>query len=246
MNDAAAVPGLVPRRANLTETVINMLSAQIESGTYAPGAKLPSEQELCRQFGVSRTVVREAVASLRLGGRLYSRQGLGVFVSEPDQQRLSFAVEPGGDARAALHVLELRLAVELEAVTLAATRRTPAALADITRAFDRWNAVEPGDPAATALADYEFHLAIARATNNPQFPRFLEALGQDITLDLRLKHEHAVDTHPKTHAKRIAREHGAILSAISQGDPKAARIALRRHLEESLNRYRRLFGVEAS
>jgi hypothetical protein len=121
-----------------------------------------------------------------------------------------------------------------------------AAISDITQAYDNWNALAGNDTSAAAAADFEFHLAIARATQNPQFPRFLEALGQDITLDLRLKHEHAADIHPKAHSKRIAREHGAILSAISLGDAKAARLALRRHLEESLVRYRRLFGTDAT
>ena len=244
MNDSAVVPGRLPRRTNLTETVITMLSAQIDGGTYAPGARLPTEQELCRQFGVSRTVIREAVASLRLGGRLYSRQGLGVFVSETDHGP-EFSIDRTGDVRDALNVLELRLAVELEAVSLAAARRSPAALTDITRAFDKWNELSADDAAAAAAVDFEFHLAIARATNNPQFPRLLEALGKDITVDLRLKHAHAASTHPKTHNKRITKEHATILAAITQGDPKAARAAMRKHLEESLTRYRRLFGFEA-
>jgi GntR family transcriptional repressor for pyruvate dehydrogenase complex len=236
---------LVPKRANLTEAVIHTLSARMDGGAYAPGDQLPSEQELCREFGVSRTVVREAVASLRLGGRLYSRQGLGVFVSERDTKRLEFELTPIDSVRSALQILELRLAVEVEAVTLAAARRTPAGLADITAAFDRLNGPGAEDVEEEAKADYAFHLAIARATNNPHFPQFLEALGKDIAFDLRLKHVQSAGASRAAYVKKIVREHGAILSAISQGEGKAARAALKRHLEESLNRYRRLVGPGA-
>ena len=74
------IDGLRGRRGNLTDAVIGELQSRIDGAVYAPGQKLPTEQQLCQEFGVSRTVVREAVASLRLGGRLNSRQGLGVFV----------------------------------------------------------------------------------------------------------------------------------------------------------------------
>lgn len=230
------------RRGNLTDTVIAELAARIESNVYAPGQKLPTEQELCREFGVSRTVVREAVASLRLGGRLVSRQGLGVFVTENDPRRLQFSVGRIDDIRSAIQTLELRIAVELEAVALAAQRRTPEAMADITSAYDRLAAIEGRDVEQEAQADLDFHLAIARATGNMHFPQFLQAVGRDISFDLRMKHAQPPQSHD-AYVKKIAREHFSILSAIMQGDPKAARAAMRRHLEESLVRYRRLVGA---
>lgn len=231
---------LGPRRGSLAEAVILRLSARIDDGTYAPGDKLPSEQELCREFEVSRTVIREAVASLRLGGRLIARQGVGVFVAEQDTKKLGFEISAIDGIRTALQILELRLGVEVESVALAAERRTPAGLAEITRAYDHFSALDGSDVQEEAKADFEFHLAIARATNNPHFPQFLEALGQDITFDLRLKHAQSAGQNHKAHIKKVAREHGAILSAISLGDANAARAAVRKHLEETLSRYRRL------
>jgi GntR family transcriptional repressor for pyruvate dehydrogenase complex len=230
----------MPRRGNLTELVIRELSSRMDAGTYSSGDKLPSEQELCRELGVSRTVVREAVASLRLGGRLISRQGIGVFVTDQGQKRINFEVSPADTIRPALQILELRIGVEAEAVALAATRRTPAALAGITLAFDRFNALDGSDIPEEVDLDFEFHMAIARATNNPHFPQFLEALGRDIIFDLGIKHAQASGQSRRTYIKKIGREHGAILSAISQGDAAGARSALRRHLEDSLVRYRRL------
>jgi DNA-binding FadR family transcriptional regulator len=238
---------LVPRRRNLTEGVIDALAGRIRSGAYAPGAKLPSEHELCREFGVSRTVVREAVASLRLGGQLVSRQGLGVFAADRDCKGINFEFRQADDIRSALQILELRLGVEVEAVTLAAARRTPAAIADMTLAFDRLNEVDPENVEEEALADFGFHLAIARAAANPHFPRFLEALGRDITLDLRLKHGRPASPQSRrANAKKIAREHSAILAAIVRGDANGARVAMRNHIREGLLRYRRLLETHAA
>lgn len=234
---------LIARRGNLTEAVIGELLSRIESGTYTPGQKLPTELELCREFGVSRTVVREAVASLRLGGRLFSRQGLGVFVADQDARKLNFAIGQIDDIRSAMQILELRLGVELEAVTLAAARRTPEALTDITAAFDRLASLKTDNVEEEAQADFGFHMAIARATGNPHFPQFLEAVGRDISFDLRLKHGQPAQGR-EAYVKKISREHGAILSAIMQGNAKAARSALRQHLEESLVRYRRLIDTD--
>lgn len=228
------------KRANLAEAVIMELSNRIDSGVYGPGDKLPSEQELCKEFNVSRPVVREAVASLRLGGRLIARQGVGVFVVEQDTKRLGFELNPVDNVRTALQVLELRLGVETESVARAAERRSPDSMADITKAFDKFNALDGSDLEEEAKADFEFHLAIARATKNPHFPQFLEAIGKDIIFDLRLKHGLATGQSRRTHIKKIGREHGAILSAISLGDVSAARSAIRKHLEESLARYQRL------
>jgi DNA-binding FadR family transcriptional regulator len=240
MNDV-----LKGRRGKLTDAVISELLSRVDGGIYAPGQKLPTEQELCRELGVSRPVLREAVASLRLGGRLNSRQGLGVFVAEQDPRRLAFAVSQIDDIRSAMQILELRIGVELEATALAAVRRTPEAIADIAAAYDRLASMETDDIEHEAQADFDFHLAIARATSNGHFPQFLQALGRDISLDLRMKHGQSQQSR-RGYVKRISREHGAIMSAIMQGDAKSARAAMRRHLEESLVRYRRLLDRDSN
>lgn len=231
---------LIPRRGNLTEAVIATLISRIENGTYAPGEKLPSESELCRELGVSRTVVREAVASLRLGGRLFSRQGLGVFVGEKEARKLDFEIQVTDDVRSALQILELRLGVEMEAVALAAQRRSAGDIAALTTAFDSLTSSGTTDAAFEAKADFAFHLAIARATGNPHFPQLMEALEPHIVSDLLMKHGRTSASGHRSYLARIIKEHGAILSAITQGDAKAARSALKQHLEESMTRYRRL------
>jgi len=246
MNDVlVAVPqaGLPrARRGNLAQAVVQQLLAHMDAGKYAPGQRLPSQEDLCQEFGVSRTVVREAVASLRQSGHLRVRQGAGVFVAESLPAALDFGVFAARDVNTALQVLELRIGVEVEQVGLAAERRSPQTLAAIIAAFDRFNQLDGSDVEALAQADYDFHLAIAQATHNPQFVQFAQALGRDIFLDLKLKHANAsqpgIQGVQQQRVESVGSEHAAILSAISIGDAPAARRAMRAHLKEGLDRYR--------
>jgi len=228
-----------PPRGRLTDTVLRTLTERLDRQAYHAGDRMPSEQALCREFNVSRTVIREAMASLRLSGRVISRPGLGVFVTEDDGPPIDFDIAPGTDSRWALHIMELRLALEVEAAGLAAERRTSADLARIVEAFDAFNAAE-NDVAAAVQADFDFHRAIARASNNPHFPQLLEAAVKDVVLDLKIKH-HGGRTmqEQRQYEKRTAREHGDIMAAIMRGDPAAARAAMARHLGESIARYRK-------
>lgn len=235
---------VITQRGNLAEIVVAQLASRIETGLYAPGEKIPSSAQLCEEFGVSRTVIREAVASLKLAGRVIARQGAGVYVSDKDTKTLNFEISRIDDIRSAMQILELRLGVELQSVALAAARRTPEALAEIARAYDDLERLDSDDVEAEARADFEFHLAIARATRNAHFPRFLEAVRSEISLDLVLKHRQSHGAY-RAYLKKINREHAAILGAITQGDAKAARNALAQHLEESLDRYRRLLETPA-
>ena len=131
---------------NLTEEVVARIAEEIRKGRLAPGARLPTEQELMKAMGVSRTVVREAVAALRAEGLVTTRQGSGAFVAA-DASRVPFRIDPEGLSSIGdvLEVMELRLAVEVEAAALAAERITPERLVPIGRALrDIEAAIRPG------------------------------------------------------------------------------------------------------
>lgn len=228
---------IITQRGNLAEIVTAKLNERIESGLYAAGEKIPSSAMLCEEFGVSRTVIREALTSLKFAGRVTARQGAGVFVTEKETRPIAYEIGRTEDIRSAMQILELRLGVELQSVALAAARRTPEALAEIARAYDNLEALHTDDAEIEARADFEFHLAIARATRNPHFPSFLEAVIDSINFDLLLKHRQSARAY-STYLRQVNKEHASILSAITQGDVKAARSAMSQHLEESLTRYR--------
>ncbi len=191
-------------------------------------------------MGVSCTVILEVVAALRAEGLAVTRQGLGAFVTS-DVQRRPFRIDPDGleAIGEVLNVMELRLALEVEAVGLAAERATPkqvlpsaAALAAIDRAVGRNE--------AAIDEDFAFHHAIAQATRNTQFARFLEYLGRFIIPRLSVRSEPTRVSKPQEYLQTIQREHRAIAAAVRRRDGVAARGAMRDHLLKGRERYRRL------
>lgn len=236
-----ALRPLSPPR-NLTRELVERLSTEITSGKLAPGVRLPTELEMMAAAGVSRTVVREAVAALRAEGLVVTRQGVGAFVAA-DVQRRPFRIDPDGlrSISEVLNVVELRMGVEIESAGLAAERgsssdgkRIGAALKAIDEAFAR------GDSAVDE--DVAFHRAIANATGNPQFARFLEFLGRFIIPRRTVRPAAERTDEQRAYLTSIQDEHRQIHAAIRDRDPAAARAAMRRHLSNSRERYRKLAG----
>jgi GntR family transcriptional repressor for pyruvate dehydrogenase complex len=226
------------RKPKLSARVASALRAQLSTGELAPGGKLPAESRLTETFGVSRTVVREALAALAADGLVEARQGAGVFVARhPASAFGAMASESGSKLSIALNVLEVRIAVEIESAGLAALRRNASQEAEIQEAFFEFERLLGlGEP--TGAADFAFHRAIAGATNNPFYREVLDSLGErtipcDVTspwaADRVLSHDYQVG---------LQKEHLLILKAISARDPKKARSAMRRHLSASQQRYR--------
>lgn len=223
---------------SLAHALVERLSAEIVSGRLAPGARLPTELELIATTGVSRTVVREAIAALRAEGLVVTRQGAGAFVAEGSRRPFRIEAADLSSLPEVLAVMELRTGIEVEAAGLAAERAGAAEMRAIAAAYAAIGAaIERGE--AAIKEDFAFHRAIALATANPQFARFLEFLGRFIIPRQTIR----VASGP---AERIAylrafqNEHHAILKAIRAKSVRAARAAMRKHLSNSRHRYQRL------
>jgi GntR family transcriptional repressor for pyruvate dehydrogenase complex len=222
---------------NRTQELTQRLAAEILSGRLQPGARLPTEQELSLATGVSRTVVREAVAALRADGLVITRQGLGAFVPA-DVQRRPFRIDPDEvkSANDVLQILELRMGLEIEASGLAAERRTGDDLTRIEATLRSVEAeIEAGGNAVDA--DFAFHLAIFRSVHNRYFPQFLEFLGNFIIPRQIVNAASGSDPERVRYLHKIQAEHVAIYEAIRDQNVTAARTAARRHLTNSLRRY---------
>jgi DNA-binding FadR family transcriptional regulator len=191
-------------------------------------------------MGVSRTVVREAVAALRAEGLVTTRQGSGAFVAA-DHSRVPFRIDPEGLSSIAdvLEVMELRLAIEVEAAALAAERITPDRLAPIGRALRAFQgAIGRGEGAVNE--DFAFHRAIAAASANPRFAQLLEFLGRHVIPRQSIRVALSSAGEQRKYLVRIQKEHGRIFEAIRDRHSAEARKAMRTHLVRSLTRYRRL------
>jgi DNA-binding FadR family transcriptional regulator len=216
------------------------IAGEIRSGRLEPGARLPTEQELMAAMGVSRTVVREAVAALRAEGLVTTRQGSGAFVAA-DASRVPFRIDPDGLSSIGdvLEVMELRLAIEVEAAALAAERISPERLAPIARALGAIEAaIGRGEGAVNE--DFAFHRAIAAASGNPRFAELLEYLGRHVIPRQSIRVAVSTPQEQRQYLMRIQKEHGRIHEAIRDGQSGEARRAMRTHLNRSLQRYRRL------
>jgi len=233
------IRSLAPAR-KLSRALIEQLAEQIRSGRLAPGARLPTEQALTRAARVSRTVVREAVAALRAEGLVVTRQGVGAFVT-PEPQRAPFRIEPERMQTLAdvLNVMELRLGVEIESAGIAAGRASRAQLRSIGTALEAMgHAAEAGKSAIDE--DLAFHRAIAEATGNAEFARFLQFIGRHLIPRRTVSGLPERMGGRRAYLALIQDEHRRIYEAIESSDPKAARQAMRRHLTRSLERYRKL------
>ena len=226
---------------NLAEQVMARLIADIRGGRLSPGTRLPTEQALTTELGVSRTVVREAVAALRADGLVVTRRGSGAYVADPAAGPFRIASPRAPSLPDILDVMELRLAVEVEAAALAAERASRRQLATIRTA---WRAIDAallrGEGAVAE--DFAFHRAIAEATGNDQVPRFLAYLGSHVIPRQSVRLDVDTPAERRLYLERIQAEHAHIVAAISDKDPSEARRAMRDHLTRSLERYRTLAG----
>lgn len=227
-------------RKPLSIVVAEDLAQAIRSGALAPGSQLRTEADLCRRYDVSRTVIREAIARLRSDGMVVSQQGRGMFVSEaPAPHSFSISDEALRSLPETIALLELRLSVETEAAGLCAERRSEEEI-DAIRALMEQTDARHDDPTAVHIHyDYDFHLAIAKATRNAFVFGFLGYLRPMIVPRFRLGHIVSAELKEAYYA-RIHAEHAAIVTAIAQRHGDQARRAMRLHLANSLERVRAL------
>ncbi|MDP9153289.1 MAG: FadR family transcriptional regulator [Pseudomonadota bacterium] len=223
----------IPARA-LSDSVAQQLLLQIEKGGFTSTGKLPTEAVLAQEFGVSRTVVREAISRLKNEGMVEPRQGSGVFIVEragirPLRIDYAQAVEPG----AVVQILALRRAIEAEVAAEAAMRRTDEQMGVIEAKLAQIDvAVEQGDDGVTE--DVEFHRAIASATGNPYFLTTLAFLNQYLEAGTLVTRRN--EALREDFSRQVREEHARIAAAIRARDPLAARNAAQTHLYNAARR----------
>jgi GntR family transcriptional repressor for pyruvate dehydrogenase complex len=200
----------------------------IISNQMAPGDVLPSERELSEQFGVSRTVIREAVRTLNARGLLDVRMGSGVRVATVDPKVVDDALQlflwssPIGYDK----VHEVREVLEVQAARLAATRATPADLENMRESL-RLMEETMADVERAARHDLEFHRHIARSTGNELILILHDSIGSAL-IDVRVK---TLRKSPEI-ARATVVAHTKILDAIAAHDPDAAAAAMQSHLSQ--------------
>ena len=190
------------------------------------------------EFGVSRTVVREALSHLQANGLVYTRHGIGSFVTVPiEASPFSFSPDQVDSLRDTIALLELRIALETEAAVLAAMRRTASNVAQLEAAHVAFGqAIIEGHDAVDA--DFAFHFEIAKATQNNHFGNFMQQVGESLIPRARAKQRTPIDETKRAYLRRVHDEHASLWNAIKNQDTEAARAAARTHLSNSRDRLR--------
>lgn len=197
------------------------------------GDRLPSEAHLAVRFGISRTMVREALVRLASDGITEARRGAGSFVKSRPSDRLMTYL-PKAELSATLGSYEVRFVLEAEAARLAAARRSAMDMANIQTALDRLRSALLSSAPAHA-EDMELHRLIAQATANPAFTLAFDALFGDIERIMRAGVDISRSRPPEVIGVMM-REHEMIVEAIRAQDCDAAALAMRWHLWEGRKR----------
>ena len=220
-------------KQNVSDIVYQQLEQCILEGVWAPGEKIPSENTLSQQLGVSRVTVRNALQRLSSIGLVTARQGGGTYVSAKDEGQTLLLLKPilmqsKPDVK---YFLEYRLAIEPEIAALAAQRVSPAQMEQIQQHLrDYEAAVGQGDMESAEPADAALHNAIAVATDNPLIVKIYEVIkdlyGQNLSQIVR-----------DVGADAGIRYHRKIVNAIALGNAADARTYMRKHLSETIRLY---------
>ncbi len=222
-------------RPHLAERVYDAIYERIMRGEYNPNEKLPSEKDLSMQFGVSRPVLRTALERLREENLVYTRQGAGNFVRLSKANPVGYTkVETISDIQ---RCYEFRVTIESQAAAIAAQRRNQEILDEIQRALDMLSEATLSH-VHREDADFAFHIAIAKGSNNSYFTETLKALREHINVGMKLHGESLLSDGDEALEKVLA-EHQSIYDAIRNQDEMAARERMTNHI---VNSRTRLFG----
>lgn len=218
---------------DLSSHVLSQIEEMLESPSWYGGGRLPPESELAQKFGVSRPVLRKALAYLRETGRIVSRRGSANFVQPKAEvedkafDMTSLSVRTVFDMK---RCMRFRQIVECAAAADAARIGDPTGIARIEAAQARMLASPPGE--SVFEADFAFHMAIANASDNPYFTFALETMRSQIRLTVEFTRK--LQARPADQvAPRVVEEHGAILAAIRAGDAHAAQKAMQSHMRQT-------------
>lgn len=217
----------IHRSAHLPGRIADEIAREINDSKLQAGDRLPTEHILAKTFGVSRSVIREAIAQLRNEGYVETKQGVGAFVTDP-RQRFSVKIEQStlNDPDNFRDLMQLRMSLEIDAAGLAALHHKPEHIERMEKAIHGMRNAKDWKVDGVEC-DLDFHRAMAEATGNEYFSVFLGYIAERISSAINTAFERAV--YGEIHEITVT-EHVVLRDAIAAKDAKAARAAMRLHI----------------
>jgi DNA-binding FadR family transcriptional regulator len=222
----------------LYRQIADQIRALIANGEAVPGSRLPAERELAKRLRVSRPSLREALIALEVEGLLDVRVGSGIYVSHPGERRGGDEI---ADASGPFEVIHARRLIEGECAALAAKHGSATQLRAIRKAHADMlqEAKKHHNPLG---ADRAFHVSVAEATGNSALALVVQTLWDQRVGPLYRALERKLE-YPAM-ANETLGEHAAVLAAILDRDPAAARAAMRSHMDHTRKRYTKEWKVD--
>lgn len=227
----------------LSSNLVELLSQQIEQGSFKPGDKLPTESFLAEEHHISRSVVREAFSQLQARGYISRRRGSGTYVNELPQKPPGITPELVKTTRDALDMVTLRICLESESAAMAASNRTSEQLVLIKAENAAFLAALTRGESNTSH-DRRFHQLIAEASANKYFADVTSYLGEAMIPRNRLNKLPLSEGARASLLLRLEQEHNDICHAIERQDADGARTAMKMHLINSRVRLQHLLEHE--
>lgn len=220
--------GQIQRLEHLPAKIAGTIAQEIAAGRLKAGEKLPTEHELAKTFGVSRSVVREAIAQLRNEGLLDTRQGVGAFVLDATRRPvIRIDSTDLSNPESFRSLFQLRVPLEVEAAGLAALHHTAEDLERLDDALEIMRGMNTRWTSEGVEADLAFHCALADGTQNAYYSMFVGFIGEKITNTITVARARA---ELEQIVQITVAEHTAIRDAVAARDMMQARAAMRAHI----------------
>jgi GntR family transcriptional repressor for pyruvate dehydrogenase complex len=224
--------GIIGNKSALVDRVVHSIQEQILSERLAVGTKLPPEREFADRLGVSRTVVREAVAVLAANGLLETRHGVGTTVRAVSREDvvkpLNLFLRTWRQNVNLEHLHQVRSLLEVENAGLAAEQASEEDIQDLRRIVAEMVAAKD-DPVLFAARDSDFHRRLAQTTHNPLLTLLLDSI-HDLMVEVR-----ELVAMESGLVERVMPAHIEMLECVEMRDARRARQTMRAHLLAALD-----------
>lgn len=218
------------RNEKLSVQVAKELELSILNKKFLPEQPIPSEARLCESFGVSRTVVREAIQQLKSQGIIHSIPGSGNYITRNDTSNLkrsmSLLANLNQDTPLYLEILQLRELLESDCIKTVCTIENTELVTKLEKLVEEMRS-NCSAPDKFSQLDHQFHLSIIEASGNSLFSTILESL-YDSFVQISIKVYDSKET-----LTDLCDEHQAITDAIKNNDPEQASSLLNNHINKS-------------
>lgn len=230
------------QKKRIYEDIVKQILEKIDKGTLKPYDKLPPEREMANLLNTSRNSVSEAYRTLEVMGIVDIRPGGGAFIKETQLESMftQFSENISDDYKLVLEVLEVRDLIEVELVKIAAHRASDADIDNLKNILERAkDAINKGDNGVEY--DSEFHMALAKASNNSIYLLLMNLIKDVLAKSLR-KEVASIEGQPV----ETLEGHEAIFHAINNGDAYKAALSMAEHIDQAKKDYINIMNKKVS